>query len=61
MEHSKGHKPLPSNSAGGEFQISTFSTGKVFWFRLVLLPLRKQGALSLGEASDVALEKPESM
>ena len=59
MEHSKGRKPLPRNSAGGESQISKFAAGEVFWFRLVLLPIRKNGALILGGAGDVAPEKPE--
>lgn len=40
-------------------QISKFAAGKVFWFRLVLLPIRKKGALNLGEAGDFAPEKPE--
>lgn len=59
MEHSKVQKPLPHNRAGGESQISKFAAVEVFWVRLVLLPIRKKRTLSLGEASDVAPEKPE--
>lgn len=56
VENSKGHNPLPHNSAGKKSWILKFTAVSL---RLVLLPIRKNGELSLGEASDVAPEKPE--
>lgn len=56
VEHSKGHNPLPHNSAGEKSWILKFTAVSL---RLVLLPIRRNGELSLAEASDVAPEKPE--
>lgn len=53
VAHGRKCRTFPCNSAGGESQITRFAAG------LVLLPIRKEGALSLGEASEVAPEKPE--
>lgn len=59
VEHGRGCRTFTCNSAGEVSQIFKFTAAEVFWVSLVLFPIRKTGALSLGETSDVAPEKPE--
>lgn len=61
VEHGQGCRTFACNSAGEVSQIFKFAAGEVFWVSLILFPIRKMGALSLGETGDVAPEKPEGI